>query len=88
MSNPTSTSKWKHFKKRCRVWYRWIRMMSYIDRKKRHEEWINRGCEYCGDKNICQECGRCYNRNCNSGCIFCNPIKEIEICKYCGQEIK
>ncbi len=74
---------------RLRVWYRWERKMYYLAQKREYEEWLDRGCEYCGEKSMCLECGRCYNRNCNAGCIFCNPIENrIEHCHCCGQEIR
>ncbi len=28
-------------------------------------------CEYCGKTPTCPTCGRCYDRWCNSGCVFC-----------------
>ena len=80
--------RFKRFKGRCKVWYRYWRMGNYLVWKQNREEWLNRGCEYCGGKPICQGCGRCYDRNCNAGCIACNYPKETETCKCCGQEIK
>ncbi len=28
-------------------------------------------CEFCGGAPTCKDCGRCFNRRCNAGCIFC-----------------
>ena len=81
--------KLKYFGHRCYIYYRWNRFQYYLARKKSIEEWKNRGCEYCGKKPICQECGRCYNSNCNAGCIFCidSRSKPKEYCNCCGQGV-
>jgi hypothetical protein len=46
---------------------------SYLDRIERAEAAYRReyGCEFCGGKPVCRYCGRCYNSNCNAGCIYC-----------------
>jgi len=36
-----------------------------------HQERMEKGCEYCGAKPICEICYRCADWNCNAGCIFC-----------------
>jgi len=28
-------------------------------------------CEYCNNTDICHWCGRCSDRKCNSGCVYC-----------------
>ena len=77
-----------NFLHKLNVLRRWLRFQNYLATEANYKEYLNRGCEYCGSTPICQECDRCYDRNCNAGCIFCNYPKETEVCNCCGQEIK
>ena len=45
------------------------------------KERIEAGCDFCGNIPVCPECNRCYDPNCNAGCIFCRPTPKIKICK-------
>jgi hypothetical protein len=36
---------------------------------------LERGCELCGEKNVCPDCYRCYSWRCNAGCISCIGIR-------------
>jgi len=48
-----------------------------------------RGCKFCGQEPVCPHCNRCYNPNCNVGCIFCRVFPpEPEKCGCCGQTIR
>lgn len=49
-----------------------------------HQMKLDEGCECCRRVPICEDCYRCFDRNCNAGCIFCNPQSfEVEICPCC-----
>ena len=45
------------------------------------------GCQFCGRTPVCEVCERCFDPQCNAGCIWCRTPPKRETCPCCGQAI-
>jgi len=56
---------------------------NWARQEKEAREW-EEGCIFCGRIPVCPHCGRCYDRSCNAGCIFCRTPVKGRVCPCCG----
>ena len=67
---------------------RWLRWHGKMALAEQAQIKADAGCKFCGREPVCSECGRCYDPNCNAGCIWCRRFTPPpETCACCGQTI-
>jgi hypothetical protein len=67
------------------LWKDWSKRVDIYNEQIREEV---KYCVFCGESPVCIECQRCYNENCNAGCIRCRKTKNIKLCSECGHRLE